>query len=375
MKIRPLLITTPNRISFLNNLHGTDIPLSVLNQVIFYLHNIPSDKIKMLSEIASNKVNGISVFKTSSETALLLIKRLDVTWPVDHGEIFTQLAAFTTDEEKPVWDLSGRKLDFNTGPIVMGILNVTPDSFSENGAFADKSCAIEHALEMAEEGAEIIDIGGESTRPGAEPVPEQIELGRVIPVIEEIRQHSKVLISIDTYKSKVAQAALEAGADIINDISGARFDKNMKNVARTFESPMIVMHIKGTPKQMQKNPTYADVVGEIYEYFSERISFLQNSGVSKLILDPGIGFGKRLIDNLIILRDLADFQFLNRPLLIGASRKSMIGQITGQSVDKRLSGSIAAHLYGLSSGAKILRVHDVREIVDAARIYSAIHDA
>ena len=149
----------------------------------------------------------------------------------------------------------------------------------------------------------------------------------------------------------------------------------MKDVARNFDSPMIVMHIKGTPKQMQKDPTYTDVVGEIYEYFLERILFLQNSGVSNLILDPGIGFGKRLIDNLVILRDLADFQFLKKPLLIGASRKSMIGQITGQTVDKRLSGSIAVHLYGLSSGVNILRVHDVRETVDAMRVFSAIKSA
>jgi len=254
----------------------------------------------------------------------------------------------------------------------MGVLNVTPDSFSDGGRFVEKNRAVEHALMMAEEGAQIIDVGGDSTRPGADPVSAEEEINRIRPVIEGIRRHSSVLISIDTYRSGTARVALEAGADMINDISGAQFDVQMAATARSFDCPIIIMHIKGTPKNMQKNPSYVDVSAEIYEYFLERTIFLRQKKIVKIILDPGIGFGKRVEDNLHILRDLRDFEFLQYPVLIGLSRKSFIGNTLNRAVEERGPGTLAAHLSASLNGASILRVHDVKETMDAVRMLYAI---
>lgn len=261
-------------------------------------------------------------------------------------------------------------LDLSSRTHIMGILNVTPDSFSDGGKYFEPELAIERGLRMAEEGADIIDIGAESTRPGAEPVTVEEELRRMIPVLKGLLKKTNIPISIDTYKSSVAEASLRAGAQMINDISGLRFDPQMKEVIARFRVPVILMHIKGEPRNMQQNPIYEDLIGEIYVYLAESIRIARGARISQenIIIDPGIGFGKRLMDNFEILRRLKEFQGLRRPILIGPSRKSFIGKVLEASPDQRLEGTIAAVAIGIQNGAHIVRVHDVKEVSRACRI-------
>ena len=248
--------------------------------------------------------------------------------------------------------------------LIMGILNVTTDSFSDGGLFFDKGIAINHALEMEAAGADIIDIGGESTRPGAEPVLPEDELNRVIPVIEAIRSASDVCVSIDTYKADVAEKAITAGANIVNDISGLQFDESMANVVKNNNVPVVIMHIKGTPREMQKDPHYDDLMQEVVAYFQERVEFCRQRGIKKgnIILDPGIGFGKRSQDNFELLRELKQIADLGYPVLSGPSRKSFIGLTLDLPVDERVEGTAAAVTASILNGAKIVRVHDVQEM-------------
>ncbi|UCD94361.1 MAG: dihydropteroate synthase, partial [Candidatus Zixiibacteriota bacterium] len=253
------------------------------------------------------------------------------------------------------------------------------DSFSDGGRFLNTGDAIDHARQVVEEGADIIDVGGESSRPGSEPVSRETELARVIPVIEGIRRFSDLPISIDTTKAEVAEKALAAGADIINDISGFRFDQNMTEVAVLHHTPVIVMHMLGTPKSMQVQPCYEDCIKEIKEFFSERINHCVENGVDRdmIILDPGIGFGKRLEDNLTIIKNLREFKSLGCPLMLGASRKSFISMVTGieGKADKRIGGSLAALLTALRNGCDIIRVHDVGETIESIEVLKAIEEA
>jgi dihydropteroate synthase len=263
-------------------------------------------------------------------------------------------------------------------PLVMGILNVTPDSFSDGGRFISLDGAVSHAMRMIDEGADIIDIGGESTRPGAEPVGAQEEIRRVAPVIEAVRRQSAVPISIDTYRSETATAALDAGADIVNDISALRFDSDMARLIAQRKVPVVLMHMLGDPKTMQSNPAYEDCVKEIADFFDERIAFALSAGIerSKLILDPGIGFGKRPVDNLAILARLAELARFEIPLLVGASRKSFIGVVDLQATsNQRLGGSVAAAVIAVMNGANMVRVHDVRETVQAMNVLNAVRKA
>ena len=251
---------------------------------------------------------------------------------------------------------------FKDKPVIMGILNVTPDSFFDGGSFYPRERAIDHALEMAEAGADIIDVGGESTRPGSEPTSLGEELDRVLPVIEGIRKRSSVPLSIDTYKAAVARAAVASGADMVNDISSLSFDEGMAGVVAAFGVPVVMQHIKGTPRDMQKNPSYQDVTGEIKEFFIERIAYARSRGIDEddIIIDPGIGFGKRLSDNLTIIRELGRLKELGRPLLIGTSMKSFIGRIMGTDVlAERAEGTLASVAISLWNGADMVRVHDV----------------
>ncbi len=265
-------------------------------------------------------------------------------------------------------------LDFNKRPYIMGILNVTPDSFSDGGHFLNVDSAVEHAKMMAAEGADIIDIGGESSRPGSEPVPLEVEVERVMPVIKALSKKINLPISIDTYKAKVAREALKAGACIINDISGLRFDPLMARVAAEADCHVIIMHMKGTPRDMQKRPVYKNVVKEITAFFKERISFAVKNGIkrNKIIIDPGIGFGKTVRHNLEIIKRLSEFKNLGVPILIGPSRKSFIGKILNATVDKRLEGTVAAVAISIANGANIVRVHDVKTMADVAKVADAI---
>lgn len=250
---------------------------------------------------------------------------------------------------------------FSDRTYIMGILNVTPDSFSDSGKFFSLEKAAAQAQKMIEEGADIIDVGGESTRPGAKEVGEEEESGRVIPVIKEIRKNFNGYISIDTRKSKVAEAALKAGANFINDVSGLKFDKKMAKVAATFEVPICLMHSQGNPENMQQNPVYKDVVGEVLSAVRESIAIAKDAGIlhNRIIVDPGIGFGKTLEHNLEILVHLSRFKELIHPILIGVSCKSFIGQILNAPVNERLEGTLASVAWSVSQGANIVRVHDV----------------
>ncbi|HEX9913250.1 MAG TPA: dihydropteroate synthase [candidate division Zixibacteria bacterium] len=271
-------------------------------------------------------------------------------------------------------DFHNRRLNLSSRTHLMGILNVTPDSFSDGGRFFKLDEAIKQGVNLAEEGADIIDIGGESTRPGSEPVSLEEELRRVMPVIEELAKRTDVPISIDTYKSKLAKEALDSGAQMVNDISALRFDPEMKNVVAYYRIPVALMHIKGTPKNMQENPFYENVVEEIKEYLKESMKMAKDVGIDeeKIVLDPGIGFGKTLEDNLKILRNLKEFTDLGRSLLIGVSRKSFIGKILDLPVEERLEGSLAALAVSIMKGANLLRVHDIKESKRVARLVDAI---
>jgi len=257
---------------------------------------------------------------------------------------------------------------------IMGVINVTPDSFSDGGLYLDREKAVERGLELAEEGSDIIDIGGESTKPGSEPIPLDEELRRVIPVISELRKRIDTLISIDTTKSKVAQAALDAGADIINDISSFQSDPNMFPLAAQKGTPIILMHIKGIPKTMQANPYYENVLVEVKSFLEERFTAAVASGIKKekIIIDPGIGFGKRLQDNLALINNLQILEDLDRPILIGVSRKSFIGKILNTSPQERLEGTISSAVLSIVHGANILRVHDVASVKRAVLVAEAI---
>jgi len=258
----------------------------------------------------------------------------------------------------------------------MGILNVTPDSFYDGGRYRDEKAAIRQGIKLVKNGADIVDIGGESSRPGARRTAIKEELKRVIPVIEELKNRLKVPISIDTYKSRVAEEALKAGAEMINDISALRMDKKMVRVAEKYNIPVVLMHMQGSPRIMQRHPHYRDVIAEIYQFLNNRIRFAENNGISqdKIIIDPGIGFGKTTEHNLLIIKHLKKFTSLRKPILIGPSRKSFIGNILNLPVEKRLEGTVAAAAACLLNGAEILRVHDVKQIKMAADIVSAIKE-
>jgi len=268
----------------------------------------------------------------------------------------------------------GGDLQLGERTLVMGVLNVTPDSFSDGGLFLEPAKAIEHGLLMAEQGADIIDVGGESSRPGADAVGLDEELRRVIPVIAGLASRLEIPLSVDTYKAQVAEQAIEAGAQMINDISGLNFDPQMPAVAARFDTPLIIMHIKGNPRTMQQAPLYDDVMGEIIAFLREGIERAERAGVDphQVIVDPGIGFGKRVQDNLLILNHLDQLAVLERPILIGTSRKSFIGSVLSQEVDQRVIGTLATVAVSVLKGAHIVRVHDVPAIRQTAAMVDAI---
>jgi dihydropteroate synthase len=263
-------------------------------------------------------------------------------------------------------------------PLVMGILNVTPDSFYDGGRHYAPEAAIEHGLRLIQEGADILDVGGESTRPYSDATPVEEELGRIIPLVRAVRARSDVFISVDTYKARVAREAIDAGADMINDVSGLCFDSGMARVAADAQVPVVIMHMKGTPKEMQVEPRYDDVIGEIRKFFVERIAFARQCGIDEenIILDPGIGFGKRLGDNLMIIKELRRFKELGRPVLIGTSMKAFIGRLAGSpDPEERTEGTLASVALCLWNGADIVRVHDVKKAKRVATLVQAVMKA
>lgn len=258
--------------------------------------------------------------------------------------------------------------------IVMGILNVTADSFSDGGQFLSPEKALQRAKRMVEEGADWIDVGGESTRPGAEPVRADEELCRTAPVVEAIAKELRVPVSIDTSKAAVAEGCLEAGAAMVNDVTALRGDPGMVDVLVRFDAPVVLMHMKGTPRTMQSDPSYQDLLGEILDFLRSRISFAEAKGLSReqLLVDPGIGFGKTAVHNLTILRRLGELRSLGVPVVVGPSRKSFLGAVLGLPVEERLEGTAAAVAASVFAGASVVRVHDVKEMVRVARVCDAI---
>ena len=269
----------------------------------------------------------------------------------------------------------GWRKRFEDRPLIMGILNVTPDSFYDGGKFYPQDVAVEHALRLIDEGADIIDVGGESTRPYSDVTPAEEELRRIIPVLKAIRARSSVFLSIDTYKAAVADEALDAGADMINDVSGLTFDPALGDVAARSGVPVVIMHTKGKPKEMQVSPHYDDPIQEIKESLADRVQFAKQCGIDdqNIILDPGIGFGKRVEDNLLIIKELHRFKELGYPVLIGTSMKGFLGKLAGSpDPEERTEGTLASIALSLWNGADIVRVHDVKKARKVAAFVRAV---
>ena len=308
---------------------------------------------------------GKLIVKLSDHPQLLLLSR-SLQETLDH----LGRSDFTIRCRKQTFRLSERTH-------IMGVLNITPDSFSDGGLFLEKDKAVAQGLRMADEGADFIDVGGESTRPGSKPLELQEELRRVLPVIESLAREVDVPISIDTYKSEVAQRAIDAGAQIVNDISGLNFNHHLASVVARADLPLVVMHIRGTPENMQQNVQYDSLFSEILLSLKESIRRAESAGLDpgQVVIDPGIGFGKNLNDNLLILNNLYEFRVLGRPILVGPSRKSFIGRILGTTVQDRLEGTLAAVAVAALHGAHIVRVHDVLQAKRAVAVADAIRSA
>ena len=296
-------------------------------------------------------------------------------------DITAYLSLLSENKRQKTITIGNKVFDFSAlgcGALVMGILNITPDSFFDGGLYNQKENAFRRAAEIVKEGADIIDTGGMSSRPGSKPVSIDEELTRVIPAIEHIRDNFDVLISIDTYRSEVAAEALRAGACIVNDISGLVMDEKIVSIAAELKASLVIMHMQGTPQTMQENPCYNDVIDEIYDFLYSQSSAAIAAGVesSRIIIDPGIGFGKKLEHNIEILAKLKDFTNMGFPVMAGASRKSFIGSLLGGlPADERLYGSVAAAVCAFINGAGILRVHDVKQTVEALKIARAVKKA
>ena len=278
------------------------------------------------------------------------------------------------DRSSWIWKCRDREFQRGAKPLLMGILNVTPDSFSDGGRFYDRDRAVEHGLEMAREGADILDVGGESTRPGATQVPVAEELDRVIPVIKALRRNCQAVLSVDTMKSVVVEQALAAGAQIVNDISALTADPRMVDMVRESRAGAILMHMRGEPRTMQEDPRYEDVVREVRDYLQTRVEELTGKGIDRdaLAIDPGIGFGKTVEHNVRLLAGLDALRAVGRPIVVGLSRKRFLGHLTGRGVGDRLAGSLGALAYGLMQGAHVMRVHDVRESRDVIEVMDAL---
>lgn len=284
-------------------------------------------------------------------------------------------AALVRRDGPPAATLIGRRLfEWGRRSYVMGIVNVTPDSFSDGGRYACAEAAVAHGEALAAEGADLLDVGGESTRPGSNPVTAEQEIERVVPVIARLARLTEVPISVDTTKAAVAEAALAAGASLVNDVSGFRFDPEMAGAIARHGAAACAMHLQGLPRTMQQQPRYLDVVGEVIEGLRASVALAERCGVApeKILVDPGIGFGKTTGHNLFLLRNLAQLRTLGRPILVGASRKRFIGELTGREVHDRLSGSLASHVAAVLHGADLVRVHEVAETLAAVRVADAL---
>lgn len=360
---------------------GTSFNILIQNVSTGAANILKQETLALGADLAMSKgiVEGIK-----KETSVLLLGTQDkiekLAEKLQNYQIFglpkikIEIEQILSHQDKKIFQIGKSKYDLSLTKI-MGILNVTPDSFSDGMKYFDQDKAVQHCLEMIKDGADIIDIGGESSRPGADPVSLEEEISRVIPIVKAIRQKSDIPISVDTYKSEVAEKAILAGASIINDISGLRFDDKMINVLQKYPNiPIIIMHMKGTPKNMQKNPTYVDVIEEITEFFNERLNFCKTNGISenRIIIDPGIGFGKRLEDNLKIIKNIYQFKSLGVPVLLGTSRKSFINQIYESTPEERENGTLATTAIAVQNEIEFVRVHNVKANKQLIKTLNAI---
>ncbi|MCX7944732.1 MAG: dihydropteroate synthase [Deltaproteobacteria bacterium] len=324
------------------------------------------------------KIRSCNVLISGTKKELKMLSDKLKLEPCNLKEIGTRILDTISEVKRPILRISKNKvIRFDDRPIIMGILNVTPDSFSDGGMYFNREDAIRHGLKLVEDGADIIDIGGESTRPGSLGISVKEETERVIPVIKSLTRKIKVPLSIDTTKSEVAKAAVDNGATIINDISGLRFDKRIAKVAAEYDCGLILMHTRGRPKVMQKGEIYyKDLVLDITKYLEESINIALDAGVKfeNIAIDPGIGFGKRAEHNIQIISNLLAFRSLKRPVLVGASRKSFLGHITSREVYEREDASTAVHTILTLNGVDMLRVHNVKATVDAVRVSKAIEN-
>lgn len=358
--------------------------------VIITMHGLTAGQCELLRTIIQSSTTGaafIAAPSASSEpvlcgTPLQLYGALHLLAPHrDFGPVFSETVLSLLDNylrSDYKIDCNDVVLELGSRTHVMGILNVTPDSFSDGGRYVSVDEAVAHAHTMIAAGADIIDIGGESTRPGSLPVSEDEELSRVIPVIERLSQETTVPLSIDTYKAVVAKKALKAGASVVNDISGLRFSSDMARVAADHNAAVIIMHIKGTPRDMQQNAVYDDVVGEVMEFLGTGIDIAKAAGINaeKIMIDPGIGFGKTMEHNLTLLRKLDEFKVLGKPIVIGTSRKKFIGTVLDVPVaEDRIDGTAATVALAIERGAQIIRVHDVARMKQVAKMTDAIVNA
>ncbi|MGA2613963.1 MAG: dihydropteroate synthase [Spirochaetia bacterium] len=312
------------------------------------------------------------VISGSRHTLRVLATRLRGE-PFGLDSIATEIASCISTGAR-IMSWGNRTLDFTRKTYVMGILNCTPDSFYPASRAVTIKDALKTGREMIQAGVDIIDVGGESTRPGSDPVTQEEEIRRVIPVVQSLRAESEVMISVDTRKKEVAERALDAGADFINDISGLRHNEELARLVARRKVPVVLMHMRGTPKNMQRQPYYKNTISEILRELQPSIAAAIGAGIdpSMLIIDPGIGFGKRIQDNLHIIRELASLKSLNFPILIGLSRKSFIGEILDKPVEKRLIGTITANTLAIINGANIIRVHDVSDAVEMVKIIESV---
>lgn len=345
------------------------------------IRNISLDKLPELMSVFSSK-GTMHVARKSAGADILVpgdpLDLIKIIWESEMGDpmvkaaIISRLEYFYDNSSvSGISGVSGAFVPFLSGsqPAIMGILNITPDSFSDGGRYFNIDEAVKHAAELIDAGADIIDIGGESTRPGSEAISEEEELKRVIPVIEIIREkYPDVILSIDSTKSKVIHQSLSLGVKIVNDISGLTFDPEIAGIAAEYDASLVLMHIKGTPKIMQKDPFYDDVVCEIFDFFTKQISLAEKYGVKNIILDPGFGFGKRLNDNYEILQRLNEIKAFGKPVLIGVSRKSFLGKSVSLGIDDRDTATVIAETIAVSGGADIIRTHNVANAVQMKKI-------
>lgn len=366
-------ILTPKAFHYLIKLEG--IPSPTANLLKQEMLSVMADA-AISKEVASFTSKKSDVLLIGTEAQLKKVFPRLNRQPFNLPQVSRKLSELLKNFKKDKFVLSfkDKKMNLARKVAVMGILNLTPDSFYNGGKYTTESRVLRRVEEMVKEGADLIDVGGESTRPGAKEVDLEEEIRRVIPVISKIRELFEIPVSIDTYKAEVAKEALEAGVDMVNDISGLRFDPQLKEVVARSGVPVVLMHIKGTPRDMQNNPRYGSLMGEIISYLSESIRLAQKAGIDpeKIIVDPGIGFGKTSQHNLQILNHLGELRSLGRPILIGVSRKSFMGNVLKLPLEERLEGGLAAASLAVMQGAKIIRTHDVKPTRRAVDLTQAI---